>query len=125
MIADRKSLAELGRQILEPERRDALKRFQRWFPFDPDGIWEHGTDSGGIYIIRPTGRDAHPIYIGKARDVEERLTRHLQADEPQGRCIKQHGGDWFAYRVVSGEASRQKLERYLIDLFDPVCNRTH
>jgi len=88
-----------------------------WHDF-PDDVGKVPA-SEGIYLLSESASDNGIIYVGRADDLNERLSQHPDPSNPclQGRVIS-----YFAYEIISSSESR---EEELIGRYDPPCNRTN
>lgn len=75
----------------------------------------HKSPSDGKYYV---------FYIGKAEDLQERLSSHLRDTEPN-LCVKKMVTNYqcaFRVTVLDNYANIDGAEAFLIDYFKPTCN---
>jgi len=72
------------------------------------------TSDGKFYVF----------YIGKAEDLQERLSSHLRDTEPN-LCIRKMLDSYqcaFRYALLASTSELDGVEAYLINYFKPSCN---
>lgn len=74
----------------------------------------------GVYAaIRWTPGQMTVVYVGEARDVQDRLANHERR-----RCfVDREGANWIAVHIEFSDQARAAMERDVIGLYDPPCNR--
>ncbi len=108
MAAERKSLVWKG-----------LGNTQYLFWFFDHSLAGLGSQSGVYMFLRPANNIWHPVYVGIADDLLNRLTNH----ERWAEAVKIGATAVVAQGQVSADA-RQTAERNLIGLWNPQLN-TH
>jgi excinuclease UvrABC nuclease subunit len=74
-------------------------------------------EKSGVYMVMGDG--GHPVYIGEAKDIRQRVTR----DHEKERCWKRHGsGESIRYVLIPNAHVRVKVEVRAIEKWQPVCN---
>jgi len=89
------------------------------FTFTEKGIATYAPRQSGVYGIY---NGTEWIYVGEAKDMEERLYAHLRGNSDQSVRILRHKPTHYAYEQCDATA-RVARERTLIREFDPVCNK--
>ena len=72
----------------------------------------------GVYLLAISPSDSGIVYIGRADDLNQRLSEH---PDPNNPCLQRKSISHFAYEMSSNSDDR---ERELIDYYNPECNRT-
>ena len=91
-------------------------------PFNHLAIESNVPSTSGIYMISNVSNDV--IYVGKALDLCDRLTRHASGRSEKSQCLERHGAATFQYELwppsqIAGE------EEYAIGYYEiPICNET-
>ena len=71
-----------------------------------------------VYTIRD--QDDKVIYVGRTNDIERRMYEHVN---DEWHSIWRHGATHVRYAMVFDKEERKKVEKTLIEWYDPVCNR--
>ena len=87
-----------------------------WYSFPGDV--DRAPSSEGVYLLSETNSEDGIIYVGRADDLQERLSEH---PDPQNSCLQRKDINYFTYEVTSDSERR---EGELISRYDPECNRT-
>lgn len=87
-----------------------------WYNF-PEDV-NKAPSSEGVYLLSETDSGGGIIYVGRADDLQERLSEH---PDPENSCLQRKNINYFTYEVTDDSERR---ERELIDKYDPNCNRT-
>ena len=77
-------------------------------------------DVGGVYVFSSVNSQGYhtPLYIGQTRSLEDRrLTYHEKWE-----CAHPLGGDTICTHREDNEARRLRIERDLINAYNPACN---
>jgi excinuclease UvrABC nuclease subunit len=95
-------------------------------PFPNKRIIENQvSEESGIYclMIPAEHNKVQFTYVGKAKNLRERLLQHL-SDSEQNNCIKSKLKKtfWFDIAIVKNESERKGIEKYIFDLLQPQCN---
>jgi len=78
---------------------------------------------GGIYAFTKRTQNSNGtwnhtiLYIGKTEDFSTRFTNHHKAN-----CYLNKGADRLCIRQVDTESEREKMEKDLIQYYNPPCN---
>jgi excinuclease UvrABC nuclease subunit len=72
------------------------------------------TAVGGVYLIL---KQDNLLYVGQTGDLSARFNDHHKE-----ACWTRHGADGMAVIGVSLERDRLRIEKDLIDNYDPPCN---
>ncbi len=88
-----------------------------WYSF-PENI-DKAPSSEGVYLLSETSSEDGIIYVGRADDLQKRLSEH---PDPQNSCLQGKDINYFAYEVTSDSERR---EEELIDKYNPECNHTN
>ena len=88
-----------------------------WYNF-PENV-NKALFSEGVYLLSETDSEDGIIYVGRADNLQERLSEH---PDPENSCLQRKNINYFAYEVTDDS---EKREGELIDKYDPDCNRTN
>ncbi|MBU4338995.1 GIY-YIG nuclease family protein [Patescibacteria group bacterium] len=88
-----------------------------WYRF-PEDISKAPTFEG-VYLLSETASENGIVYVGRADDLNQRLSQH---PDPENPCLQKKDISYFAYEVTNNSENR---EQELIDKYDPVCNHTN
>ena len=89
-------------------------------------VYPYGTEfkeMGAVYYIskrteKADGGGTHTrIYIGQTGDLSERFDDHHKES-----CFKKHNANCHSIHQESNENTRLKIEKDLIDAYEPPCN---
>lgn len=75
--------------------------------------------SEGVYLLSETASENGIVYVGRADDLNQRLSQH---PDPKNPCLQRKDINYFAYEV---NGNSEKREQELIDKYNPVCNHTN
>lgn len=88
-----------------------------WYNF-PEDV-DKAPSSEGVYLLSETDSEDGIIYVGRADDLQERLSEH---PDPKNSCLQRKTIKYFAFEETSNSEDR---EQELIDEHNnPECNRT-
>ncbi|MBA7653000.1 UvrABC system protein C [subsurface metagenome] len=90
------------------------KNMTDWYRFKEDLNVAPTTE--GVYLLGNSLKK--PIYVGRADNLQERLSQHPDPDNP---CLQRKEIKYFAFEETSNSEER---EQELIEEYDPECNRT-
>ena len=85
------------------------------FPEDINNV----PTSEGVYLLAETASENGIVYVGRADDLNQRLSQH---PDPENPCLQEKNISYFAYEVTSNSESR---EQELTDEYEPECDRTN
>ena len=85
------------------------------FPKDID----KAPNSEGVYLLSETASEKGIVYVGRADDLNQRLSQH---PDPENPCLQRKNISYFAYEVTNDSEDR---EQELIDEYNPNCHRTN
>ena len=88
-----------------------------WYRFPGD--IGNAPASEGVYLLSETASENGIVYVGRADNLQERLSQH---PDPNNPCLQRKNISYFAYEITSDSENR---EQELIDQYDPPCNRTN
>ena len=89
-------------------------------------VWTRDTDFndvGGVYIFsnRNSQTTRHTVlYVGQTSSFKD---RRLQFHEQWQKCANQRGGNVICTYQESDETRCRRIERDLINAYDPPCNK--
>ncbi len=119
------------RQFVEGVRRERAERLlSREISWSPDGSVEMVLarevlipDDAGVYMIHDL---RGVLYVGQSRQLRQRFSQHdrLRRNRLLHLAMSRpFGAMKFSWRIVADEEDRSALERELIAILQPVCNR--
>ena len=99
------------------------------FYFNKESIEANAPVLAGVYVIFSgtlnSKREIVPesyIYIGEAKNIQERLLQHHDGESDQSECIWNNESTHFMYTEIADDNDRLEFEKGLIDQFGTVCN---
>lgn len=72
----------------------------------------------GVYLLSETNSESGIVYVGRADDLQDRLSQH---PDPSNPCLQRKMINYFAFEETMFSASR---EEELTSLYNPECDRT-
>ncbi len=95
------------------------------YSYTEANVKKYAPTSGGVYrLIYKKGDGFYVFYVGKAKNLQERLLQHLQPSEPNA-CIKRHLREYdcfFRFIEIDSASERDRIEQEQIKKFNPTCN---
>ena len=96
-------------------------------PLDESHINSLVPPSPGVYVlwVKLQSGNLRCYYVGQAVDLRTRLLEHLSQGE-MNQCIKTHVHKHicsFQFALVTRQADRDGIEKYLYDYYKPECNQ--
>jgi excinuclease UvrABC nuclease subunit len=98
-----------------------------FYNLNEDAVSSYVPSSPGVYIlwVKLNNGNWRAFYVGKARDLKNRLFCHLSQEE-ENLCLKNHVHSYicgFEFALVGTEDSRSGIEKFLFDHYKPECNK--
>ena len=88
-------------------------------------VWTRDTsfnDVGGVYIFSNRNsqtKNHRVLYVGQTQSFKD---RRLQHHEEWDKCANQRGGNVICTYQENSSIQRRRIERDLINNYDPPCN---
>lgn len=89
----------------------------KWYNFPQD--INKAPNSEGVYLLSESASEDGIIYVGRADNLNERLSEH---PDPNNPCLQRRNISYFAFEITNSSEGR---EQDLISKYDPTCNRTN
>lgn len=96
-----------------------------WHAYSEYGIKGYAPETAGVYcIIRIVNNVTHWIYIGEAKNVQERLLDHYNGKSDKSKHIRPHAPESFGIISMpkANKEQRVAVERPMIAAYNPVAN---
>lgn len=92
-----------------------------------DDVKRYVPKEGGVYLlwVKLKSGKWRCFYVGKANNLEERLLGHLSSVE-ENDCLREKVSKYvcgFEYAKVAYQDSRDGIEKFLYDYYQPECNQ--
>jgi len=84
----------------------------------PENI-DQAPTSEGVYLLSETDSEDGIVYVGRADDLNQRLSQHPDSKNP---CLQRKNISYFAYETTGNSEER---EQELTDKYNPECDRTN
>ncbi len=85
------------------------------FLFQLESILRNAPEASGVYGLF----SAFWIYIGAAENIQARILKHLEGDDP---CIVRYRPSGFAFELAAPR-DRHHRRMFLMKELQPLCNR--
>ena len=99
--------------------------FQR---LNEENVRKNVPEAAGVYLlwVQLKSEKWRCYYVGQAEDLQARLLEHYNSSEPND-CVRnnvQNHISGYEYAIVSRQADRDGIEKFLYDNYDkPECNK--
>ena len=109
-------------------RIDMQNRIPVWFAYSKESIESSAPTDPGIYFIvrikHKTMDTLECIYIGQAKDIKDRLLRHVGGTSEKSSCLNINHAVAFGFiaPIKGGEKRRRTIEDQFIKKYKPICN---
>lgn len=96
-------------------------------PYDSEQVKNNATTPAGVYLlwVKLKNDKWRCFYAGQASNIYGRLQDHL-SDEEDNECIKNNVSEFicgFEYADLTKQSSRDGIEKFLYDHYNPECNK--